>query len=157
MATCNIQTLLSNASCFACLSPGEWDVVELQLLCEILNAPGSSGLNIQTKTLAINSAATTQQTPHGLGRTPMYLYAVFNCILNDAASGYNAGAEVNINAIYQSVNPLAPISVWADATNINLSWLPVFSAVGIRLPAAAGGAAASLSAITNWQWKFYFA
>lgn len=37
MATCNVQSLLDEASCFACLSPGVLQVIELQLLCEILN------------------------------------------------------------------------------------------------------------------------
>jgi hypothetical protein len=46
MATCNVQTLLRNAACFGCLSPGEWDILELQLLCEILNA-SSGGATIQ--------------------------------------------------------------------------------------------------------------
>jgi len=43
MAQCNIQTLLNNAACFANLPPGMWDVIELQLLCEILNAGGGGG------------------------------------------------------------------------------------------------------------------
>jgi len=43
MATCNYQSLLNNAACFNCLSPGEQDILELQLLCEILNAGGTGG------------------------------------------------------------------------------------------------------------------
>jgi hypothetical protein len=45
MSTCNVQSLLKNAACFNCLSPGEWDIVELQLLCEILSAGGGSASN----------------------------------------------------------------------------------------------------------------
>ena len=36
MALCNVQTLLDDAACFACLSPGVQQILELQLLCEIL-------------------------------------------------------------------------------------------------------------------------
>lgn len=43
MATCNVQSLLDDASCFECLPPGLWAVLELQLLCEILAAGGGSG------------------------------------------------------------------------------------------------------------------
>jgi len=43
MATCNFQSLLANAACFNCLSPGQWEILELQLLCEILNAGGTGG------------------------------------------------------------------------------------------------------------------
>jgi hypothetical protein len=43
MAQCNVQTLLKNAACFACLSPGEWEILELQLLCEIQNSSGGTG------------------------------------------------------------------------------------------------------------------
>lgn len=38
MATCNINELLDAGKCFACLTPGEMDIIELQLLCEILEA-----------------------------------------------------------------------------------------------------------------------
>lgn len=43
MATCNVQTLLDNASCFACLPPGMWALLELQLLCEIAAVSSASG------------------------------------------------------------------------------------------------------------------
>jgi hypothetical protein len=43
MATCNINSLLDAGKCFACLTPGEMDIIELQLLCEILAVAGSSG------------------------------------------------------------------------------------------------------------------
>ena len=43
MATCNVQTLLANAACFECLSPGMWEIIELQLLCEILAVGGGGG------------------------------------------------------------------------------------------------------------------
>jgi hypothetical protein len=43
MSTCNITTLIANAQPFANLTPGMWDAIELQLLCEIYNAVG--GLN----------------------------------------------------------------------------------------------------------------
>ena len=41
--TCNITTLLANAQIFSGLTPGMWDAIELQLLCEIYNATG--GIN----------------------------------------------------------------------------------------------------------------
>ena len=36
---------MTNAACFACLTPGEWQIIELQMLCEILASlgGGSSG------------------------------------------------------------------------------------------------------------------
>ena len=43
MATCNYQTLLNNAACFANLPPGMMEIIELQLLCEILNATTGGG------------------------------------------------------------------------------------------------------------------
>lgn len=43
MATCDVNSLFANAQCFACLSPGEWQILELQLLCEILAAGGGGG------------------------------------------------------------------------------------------------------------------
>ena len=43
MANCDVQTLLNNAACFACLPPGTLSIVELQLLCEILNSSGGTG------------------------------------------------------------------------------------------------------------------
>ncbi len=43
MAACNINSLLESGKCFACLTPGELEIIELQLLCEIL-AASSGGL-----------------------------------------------------------------------------------------------------------------
>lgn len=31
--SCDVQTLLDESSCFSCISPGFWDLMELQLLC----------------------------------------------------------------------------------------------------------------------------
>lgn len=43
MATCNVQTLLNRAQCFACLTPGVLAIIELQLLCEIWQSGGGGG------------------------------------------------------------------------------------------------------------------
>lgn len=43
MAQCSPQDLMNEASCFTCLSPGIWQVLELQLLCNIVNAGGGGG------------------------------------------------------------------------------------------------------------------
>jgi hypothetical protein len=43
MAECNPQELMSQAGCFACLSPSEKSTLELQLLCEIANTPPPVG------------------------------------------------------------------------------------------------------------------
>ena len=42
MANCDINTLLEAGKCYACLTPGQLDIIELQLLCEI-QAAGSGG------------------------------------------------------------------------------------------------------------------
>ena len=43
MASCDLQTLIAQSNCFACLLPGQAMAVRLQLLCEILQGGGSSG------------------------------------------------------------------------------------------------------------------
>lgn len=43
MATCNVEALLESGKCFACLSKGQQEIIELQLLCEILGAGGGVG------------------------------------------------------------------------------------------------------------------
>jgi len=47
MAQCNVNDLMRDASCFTCLSPGIWQVLELQLLCNILAAGGGGAGSIQ--------------------------------------------------------------------------------------------------------------
>lgn len=47
MANCDIQSLLSSAACFLCQPPGVQAALELQLLCEILNAGGGGGGSVQ--------------------------------------------------------------------------------------------------------------
>lgn len=36
MAECNVQELMEEAKCFMCLSPGQMQMVKLQLLCDAL-------------------------------------------------------------------------------------------------------------------------
>jgi len=44
MATpCDVNVLLAQANCFSCLSPGLWQVLELQLLCDIAAQGGGGG------------------------------------------------------------------------------------------------------------------
>jgi hypothetical protein len=47
-----INSLLASAKCFTCLSPGEQQVMKVQLLCEILNAPGVPGGTAPTVSIA---------------------------------------------------------------------------------------------------------
>ena len=48
MAVCDPQALLDDAACFFALTPGQWQVVELQLLCDLLD--------VQTDALAALTA-----------------------------------------------------------------------------------------------------
>lgn len=43
MADCSPQSLLEDASCFACHTDGELMIIQTQLLCEILQAGGGGG------------------------------------------------------------------------------------------------------------------
>ena len=38
MSTCAVQPLLDDSGCFEALTSGQWQVVQLQLLCQILQA-----------------------------------------------------------------------------------------------------------------------
>ena len=46
MAQCNVQSLMDEAACFACLPAGLQQAIELSLLCEIL-AINTSPTNLQ--------------------------------------------------------------------------------------------------------------
>lgn len=43
VATCDISTLIESGKCFMCLDDRAMKAVQLQLLCEILDASGGSG------------------------------------------------------------------------------------------------------------------
>ncbi len=43
MASCDVQSLLNDANCFACLFPFQLSVIQTQLLCEILSGGGGGG------------------------------------------------------------------------------------------------------------------
>jgi len=44
-AQCDVQTLLDDAACFTCLSPGVLQILEVALLCQIFNSAGGGGLS----------------------------------------------------------------------------------------------------------------
>lgn len=44
MALCNVQALMDQAACFACLPPGMQQAIELQLLCEVLGVINPANL-----------------------------------------------------------------------------------------------------------------
>jgi len=62
MATCDTASLFANSSCFTCLTLGQWQILELQLLCEILNAGGAGGAGILCGTGAPTSTPTVSCT-----------------------------------------------------------------------------------------------
>jgi hypothetical protein len=65
MATCNINTLLESGKCFSCLTTGEMDIIELQLLCEILSAGLSSGGSALLTGMIVMWSGTIATIPSG--------------------------------------------------------------------------------------------
>lgn len=66
MATCDTNTLLESGKCFACLTPGQMDIIELQLLCEINAACGGSGTGLDAGMIVMWSG-TIATIPSGFG------------------------------------------------------------------------------------------
>ena len=163
MATCNVQTLLSNAACFECVSPGMWEILELQLLCEILNSSGMGSISVQSQTVPLDSTSTLYQVAHGLGMAPRLLRVVLACIAPDAASGYVAGQEIEITTLRDSnrVPYLGP-TPYADTTNVYCS-IPANPFVGneglyeITRASGVGVIPANPTSFNNFQMKFYYA
>lgn len=36
MANCDLETVMTEAKCFSCLTPGMWQALELALLCDLI-------------------------------------------------------------------------------------------------------------------------
>ncbi len=43
MAQCDVQSLMTEAKCFTCLSPGMWQALELALLCDLIEKINNIG------------------------------------------------------------------------------------------------------------------
>jgi hypothetical protein len=158
MATCNVQSLLKNAACFGCLSPGEWDVLELQLLCEILSAGGGGGTSVLSHTFPLDNTTTYFKFAHGLGRTPTIIGAVFHCIADDANTGYKAGDEFETVAAVFDFNNITGFTE-ADATFVSALVPTPFVGNETSYTVQLKGTAQSknnVSSFSNFQLKLYY-
>lgn len=159
MATCNVQTLIKNASCFACLSPGEWEVLELQLLCEILGASAAPA-TFTSGLFDLSNIDNDIIIPHGLGVTPKFVRVVTVCINGPGEGdlGYATGDEIDAvcwtlgDANYQPTFTIASNSV-----NIAVHMCNFQNAGGnnVRLNTAQSQDINSYDLVTNWKLKAY--
>lgn len=123
MATCDPQALLDSAACFDCLSPGLKRVLELQLLCEILNSGGGGGGGTVTSVSVttangVSATVTNPTTTPALSFTLGAIVPASVKITGTAGAGY---AEF----VPQSVAPAAPASGYrkfADGTG-RMAWI----------------------------------
>lgn len=70
----------------------------------------------------LDSAGSVQIAPHGLDHTPLILSTMLVCGTNDFYTGMNAGQQVELNALFDSVNVIEAMSVGCDGTNIYFSF-----------------------------------
>lgn len=160
MAQCNVQSLLSNSQCFGCLSPGEWDIIELQLLCEILNAGGGSGLSLKTATMPLDNSTLVYSFRHGLPNVPVIVRAVFLCVSNDLNLHYSVGDEATCtDTLTFTVSTFPGCQIWSNITFINVSF-PI-ALVGhennYNIMGANGNNITSPVSFNNFSLKIYYA
>lgn len=122
MAICDVQTLLANAACFDCLSPGLKRVIELQLLCEILNSGGGGGtgtvtsVSVATANGISGSVATATTTP--------VITLTLGAITPASVTISGTGGAGFASFVPQASNPAAPASGYvkfSDATG-RMAW-----------------------------------
>ena len=100
-------------------------------------------------------SATTQFTfAHGLGSLPKS----FRCVMVNQSTdlGYTAGMEVDIRCVFHTSSGTEWSSVYADATNVYVSFREgAPAAANTRLVQAAGGVAVTGPDLTKWKFKVY--
>ena len=111
----------------------------------------TTGINA---TLTLNNATLVENIAHGLGAVPRNVRVVIRCTTNDAASGYTAGQEIDINAWTEFTGAEEPlIGVVTDNTNIRIVRRAIGAAV--RVLPFAGGASAVPTSLANFTPKVY--
>jgi hypothetical protein len=160
MAQCNVQSLLSNAGCFNCLSPGEWDVLELQLLCEILNVGGGSGIALQTQTQSLDNISKVYTFAHSIVTNPRIVIPVLLCKSNDAGSQYQVGDEVALpGSLLANASGGAPTQVRTTVNFIFVAFTQALvgnEATWFIMPSLGGGVVNPTS-FNNFSLKIYYA
>lgn len=123
MATCDVQTLLTSAACFDCLSPGLKRALELQLLCEILNSGGGGGGSGTVTSVSVATANGFSGTVANPTTTPA-ITILAGAITPDSVSISGAGGAGFVGFSAQASAPSAPASgirVYADSSG-RFSW-----------------------------------
>ena len=95
MANCDVQTLLNNAACFACLPPGTLSVVELQLLCEILNSTPAGGSAVVGSTNQTLTFPFADFIPYSYTSTATGLYLV-NTLFEVASQFFGPTGQIDM-------------------------------------------------------------
>lgn len=100
----------------------------------------------------VNATVQSNAVAHNLGAIPSVVRLVIACVASDAASGFQAGQEMNSDDfIDTSGNSIPACTAWADATNVYLYFDGcVQSSINLK---GNGG----ISSMTNFAMKAYFA
>ena len=160
--SCNLSTLLSQACANQFLQLANTDpkaarAAILQLLCNISTNGISSG--IQSQSVALDSTSTVYIVPHGLGRIPTIVRAVFVVTNLDVASGYGTPLELELpGSWFPNQSGGAQPQVYADSSNVYLSITQKFvgnEATWFVIPRV-GGPAVNPTSFNNFKLKFYF-
>lgn len=160
MAECNVQSLLNSSACFGCLSPGEWDILELQLLCEILNSNPPVKLNSFTQGNVTIPNTNLASVSHGLGSRPNMFEVAMVCISTDGS--FQVGDSIPVSDVisHSDTNSGGAGSMEMGSNSTHL-WVSNNSALvslasnigGIQFAPPAGGPTQLIN-VSKWVFQF---
>lgn len=102
----------------------------------------------------IGTAAVAQiATAHTLGVVPTKARVVLVCVTNDAATGYVAGAEMDLNNILVAGSAFTACSFFVDAAKVYINWNT--SGAACALAKFDGSGQVAPTAIAHFQFKAY--
>jgi hypothetical protein len=157
-AATDAQTLLQQSNCYSCNGNASmWQLMELALLAQIVNSPGTSNISTFVSTpQVINGAPTVYSANHGLAGTPEFVQVKLRCISNDVTTGLVAGQEVNVDEFFDSADQANAGTVYADATKVYYASFAVTNGgFGINIVNASSTAIVNPTIFTNFMLVFY--
>ena len=122
-----------------------------------INAAGGGGVTNFTSVPATLGAVAITTQNHGLANAPKYVRAVMRCIVNDAASTYVVGDEVDCCYFMDTFNACQLFSIFANATQVGArSTLTITgNEAGVVVCTKGGGAKVHITSGNNWNLVIY--
>lgn len=105
--------------------------------------------------ISVLAVASTVSAAHGLTAIPRILNGYAKNVSGGVRNGYAANDIVSLQSIVKNATEFQAVAISADAANVTVSFNPGGTGTGYMIIPKAGGTAAAIATLADWQVWIY--